>query len=38
MSKKLNIMKVNSYKKGACLTTLQKYVIVNIYKELEKKK
>ena len=38
MSKKLNVMKVNSYKKGTCLITFQKYVILNMYNELEKKK
>ena len=38
MSKKLNVMKVNSYKKGTCLITLQKYVIINMYNEFEKKK
>ena len=38
MSKKLNVMKVNSYKKGKCIITLQKYVIVNMCNELEKKK
>ena len=38
MSKKLNLMKVNSYKKGTSLITLQKYVIVNMCNELEKKK
>ena len=37
MSKRLNVMKVNSYKKATCLITLQKYVIVNMYNELEKK-
>ena len=31
-------MKVNSYKKGMCLISLQKYVIVNMYNELDKKK
>ena len=38
MTKKLNVMKVNSYKKGMCLITLQKYVIVSMYNELEKNK
>ena len=38
MSKRLNVMKVNSYKKGTCLITLQNYVIVNMFNELEKKK
>ena len=28
-------MKIDSYKKGTCLITLQKYVIVNTYNELE---
>ena len=37
MSKRLNVMKVNSYKKGTCLITLQKYVIVNMCNELKKK-
>ena len=32
------VMKVNSYKKGTCLITLHKYVIMNMYSEFEKKK
>ena len=37
MSKRLNVMKINPYKKkGTCLITLQKYIIVNMYNELEK--
>ena len=35
MSKRLNVMKVNSYKKGTCLITLHKYVIMNKYSEFE---
>ena len=38
MSKRLNVMKVNSYKKGTCLITLQKYVILDMYNELKKNK
>ena len=38
MSKRLNVMNVNSYKKGTCLITLEKYVLVNIYNKLKKKK
>ena len=38
MSKRLNVMKINSYKKDMYLITVQKYVIVNMYNELEKKK
>ena len=38
MFKKVNVMKVNSYKKGICIITLQKYVIVNMYKWIGEEK
>ena len=37
MSKRLNVMKVNSYKKGTCLITLHKYVIMNMYSKFERR-
>ena len=38
MPKRLISLKLTRIKKGTCLTKLQKYVIVNTYNELEKKK
>ena len=37
-AQEIKFMKVNSYKKGTCLIILDKYVIINMYSEFEKKK